>query len=127
MGFFRRRRDEPVDPEERSPQLGVKFKDMLVLDQLMKAGADLQQPRHVLHFLYFAGEDPAALAASAARDAGWDAGVAPPIPEQPDQWLVRCEQHGIVTDPITVRDSTDFFEQLAATHGGEYDGWEASV
>jgi hypothetical protein len=32
-----------------------------------------------------------------------------------------------VLTPDFVRDSTDFFEALAARHAGEYDGWEASV
>jgi hypothetical protein len=29
--------------------------------------------------------------------------------------------------PEFVRESTDFFEALAARHAGEYDGWEAGV
>ena len=57
MGLFRRtkndRDDEPVDPDDRSPQLGLKYKDLAVLGQLMDAGADLDQPRHVLHYSYF--------------------------------------------------------------------------
>jgi hypothetical protein len=35
--FSRKRDDEPVDMNERSPQLGLKYKDLAVLDQLMKA------------------------------------------------------------------------------------------
>ena len=45
----RSRDDEPVDMNERSPELGVKFKDLLVLRQLIEGGADLTQPRHVVY------------------------------------------------------------------------------
>jgi len=43
MRIFRRRDDEPADMNERSPQLGLKYKDLAVLGQLMKSGADLSQ------------------------------------------------------------------------------------
>jgi hypothetical protein len=40
MPLFRKKRDDkPVDMNERSPQLGVRYKDLAVLDQLMKNGA----------------------------------------------------------------------------------------
>lgn len=122
MGLFRRRKDR-VDLEERSPQLGLKYKDLLVLDQLRQAGADFDQPRHVLHYLYMPGEDAAGVAASFARNSDYETEVS----QSSDQWLVLCQQHDVVIDPAMVRQSTDFFEQLADVHGGDYDGWEASV
>ena len=57
MGLFRKksnRDDGSADPQERSPQLGLKFKDLAVMGSLIDAGADLTEPRHVLYFLYFA-------------------------------------------------------------------------
>ena len=40
MPLFRKKReDEPVDMNERSPQLGVRYKDLAVLGQLMENGA----------------------------------------------------------------------------------------
>jgi hypothetical protein len=39
---------------------------------------------------------------------------------------VSCETHAAL-EPEFVRDNTDFFEELAARHQAEYDGWEASV
>jgi hypothetical protein len=52
MGLFRRKRDdEPVDPNERSPQLGRKYKDLMVLDHLMKNGPDLTESR-VTYYSY---------------------------------------------------------------------------
>ena len=40
--------DEPVDPNERSPQLGLRYKDLAVLGQMMDHGADLTESRHVV-------------------------------------------------------------------------------
>lgn len=125
--LFRRKRDEQVDPNERSPQLGLKYKDLALLGQLMKAGANLDEPRHVLHFLYFPSRSPAEAAAETCRTAGYHCEVKDPLPEFPGQWSLVCERRDVVIDPITGRETTDFFDQLAATNGGEYDGWEAAA
>ena len=129
MALFRKKRkdDELVDPNERSPESGLKYKDLSVLGQLMKHGADLTQPRHVLHFLYFPERDAAEAASAAARSQGYEANVRDPLPEYPEQWGVVAEKNDAVLDIDTVRSSGDFFDALAQTHGGEYDGWEASV
>jgi regulator of RNase E activity RraB len=128
MPLFRRTRDEePVGPHMRSPELGLELDDLLLLDQLIKAGADLTQPRHVLHYLYFSSGETAAAAAAEAVGHGFTVEVREPIPENPGQWCVVCEIRGIVLDPVTVRDHSDLFSSLAQRHTGEYDGWEASV
>ncbi len=127
MPFLRRKRDDAVDPNERSPQLGLKYKDLAVLDQLMKHGADLDQPRHVLHYLYFPAQTAAEAAAEVARQHGHEAEVREPLADFPGQWSLVCEKHDVVTDPATVRDAGNFFDTLAVDHGGEYDGWEASL
>ncbi|MDP9386573.1 MAG: ribonuclease E inhibitor RraB [Actinomycetota bacterium] len=123
MPFLRRKRHEAVDPNERSPQLGLKYKDLAVLDQLIRNGAHLDQPRHVVHYLYF----PTQAAAEVASQHGHEAGLRHPLAEFPGQWSLVCEKREVVTDPITVRDAGNFFDTLAAAHGGEYDGWEASL
>ena len=127
MALFRRRKKDQIDLESRSEQLGLKYKDLLVLEQLVKAGADLTQPRHVLHFLYLPDRDRAGLAAEDATARGFEVSVREPLPGYAEQWTVVCERHDVVLDPEHVRDTTDYFEALAATHGGDYDGWEASV
>jgi hypothetical protein len=131
MGLFRRKRgaeaDEPVDLDARSPQTGLKYKDLLVLGQLMQAGADLTQPRHVLHFLYFTDQTAAVAASEEAGVRGFETDVREPSPPEIEEWSLVCEQHGVVLDPPTVRDQGDFFDDLAERHGGAYDGWEASV
>jgi hypothetical protein len=54
-GFFERLRgrkdDEPVDMEAGSPETGLKYKDIALLGEMMKQGADLDRPRHALYCL----------------------------------------------------------------------------
>ena len=129
MGLFRKRRnddDRPVDPEERSPQLGLKYKDLALLGQLQKHGADLRQPRHVIYFSYAHSAEAAEGMAGEARARGFDAMTMDPLPDYPNDWQVRCETTVALMADV-VRENTDWFEALAARHGGEYDGWEAAV
>jgi hypothetical protein len=130
MGLFKRKpkaADEPVDPDERSPQLGLRYKDLAVLGALRDAGADLTQPRHVVFYLYFADPADAERAGEAARGQGYTPDVRTPLPEYPGQWALVCDRHDTVTSPDFIRGADDFFQALADTHGGDYDGWEASV
>ena len=124
MGLFRRRR--AVDLEARSEQLGLKNGDLLVMGQLIQAGADLTEPRHTLYYLYFHDEDAALTAAAAGRDLGFSVDVRPPDDEIPE-WSVVCEHPALVLDPDTVRANTDHFDAIAGANGGQYDGWEAAV
>jgi hypothetical protein len=130
MGIFRRKSkdhdDEPVDPEERSPQLGLKYKDLAVMAQLAKHGANLDEPRHVVHYAYFASKDAAAAAADELAPHGWVSDVRP-APDTSTQWSLVCERHDAVLHPDFVRESTDLLEAVAGRHGGTYDGWEASA
>jgi hypothetical protein len=41
-------------------------------------------------------------------------------------WVVIAEAHAVTT-PTAVRDARWFFEGVAATNEGDYDGWEVSV
>jgi hypothetical protein len=128
MRLFGKKRgdDEPVDPNERSPQLGLKYKDLMVLDQLMKSGADLTASRHVIYYSYAPSKEVAQAMEGEAAEAGWKPEVREPLPDFPDQWGVVCERHA-VTSPDFVREADDFFQALADRHGAEYDGWEASA
>lgn len=99
--------------------------DRLALRQLAGRGADLAKTRHIIHFLYFATEDDARTAAAAITEASWTATVEHPT-DTIDQWCVRVDGHRTVA-PETVAAFRSWFENVAAAHGGEYDGWEAAA
>jgi hypothetical protein len=127
MPLFRKRRAEnPVDMNERSPQLGVRYKDLAVLDQLVKNGADLTESRHVIYYSYALSEETAQAMRREADTRGYEASVREALANFPGQWAMICETRG-VTSPDFVREADDFFQGLADRHGAEYDGWEASV
>ncbi len=92
--------------------------------QLVKAGADLKEPRHVLYFLYLGNEANAEAAGAAARDSGYRVDVRPA--QAPDSWALVAEVIAVL-DPPTVIAADDFFQSLADSLQGDYDGWEASA
>ncbi len=49
-----------------------------------------------------------------------------PPTETIDQWCVKADGHRTV-GPETVAAFRSWFENVAAQHGGEYDGWEAAA
>jgi len=118
MRFLDRIRNQraPSTPQEA---------DSLALRQLAGRGADLAQPRHVIHFVYFPTEEAARAAADAIAGASWTAAVEPPS-ETIAEWCVRADGHRTV-GPETVAAFRSWFEGIAAEHGGEYDGWEAAA
>jgi regulator of ribonuclease activity B len=100
--------------------------DRLVLDQLRRAGADLSQPREVLHYAYASTRDGADALAAAVRGDGYDVEVRDSATGGPRPWLVLATAQRVV-DEQTAEAATRRFTELAGEHGAEYDGWEASV
>ena len=130
MFLFRRKKkddDEPVDMNERSPQTGLKYKDIALLGEMIKQGADLSKPRHALYYLYFGDPEKASSAADEGRAAGYTCDPRDPLPAYPGQWSVVCERPDALLDIDGVRAADDLFQGIADRHGGEFDGWEAAV
>jgi hypothetical protein len=129
--FFRKRDkpadDQPVDMEARSPELGVRYKDLLLMGQLLQQGADLRQPRHALYFLYFPTREAAEVGAADGRAAGYTCEVREPLPAYPGQWSLVCERQDAVLDPPGVIAADDLFQGIADRHGAQFDGWEAAA
>jgi Regulator of ribonuclease activity B len=98
--------------------------DQLVIRQLQGLGADLSQPRHVIHFLYFAEEADARSAADEIDRAGYEVTVTPPR-DSIVSWSLRAEAYRVV-GAGTVDAFRAWFEGIAAEFRGEYDGWEAA-
>ena len=128
FGFGRKKEnDEAVDPEARSPQLGVKNKDLVLMGQLLQQGADLNKPRHALYYLYFTSRASAEAGAEDGRAAGYACDVREPLAEYPGQWSLVCERPDAVLDPNGVNAADDLFQGIADRLGGEFDGWEAAA
>jgi len=126
VALFRKRRGKEVDPDERSPKFGVKYKDLMVMNQLVEHGADLTEAREVIFYSYAPSQEAAERMASEASGEGFDTEVREPLPQHPAQWCVVCKKHAVV-DPMFVRGAVEFFEGLATRNGAEYDGWEAAL
>lgn len=130
MFLFRRKKkddDELVDMNARSPETGLKYKDIALLGQMMQQGADLTRPRHALYYLYFGNKEAAEAGAAPARDAGYSCEVRDPLPAYPDQWALVCERPDAVLSISGVIAADDLFQGIADKNGGEFDGWEAAV
>jgi hypothetical protein len=130
MFLFRRKKaedDEPVDLEARSPDTGLKYKDIALLGQLKQQGADLSKPRHALYYLYFGSPEGAEAGAEVARQAGYTCEVRDPMPANPGQWSLVCERHDAILDIDGVRNADDLFQGIADQAGAEFDGWEAAA
>ena len=74
---------------------------------------------HMLSITWTAADD--------ARARAFEVTVKEPLPQYPGQWSLTCERRDVVLDTDTIRGNSDYFDDLAARFGGEYDGWEASV
>jgi hypothetical protein len=128
MSFlFRRKKEEPVDPEARSPETGLKYKDIALLGQMLSMGADLTKPRHALYFLYFTSEAVAAAAAEEGRAGGYACEVREPLPNNNGQWSLVCERQDALLDIEGVKAADDLFQGIADRHHGDFDGWEAAI
>jgi Regulator of ribonuclease activity B len=128
MPLFKRKSkdDEPVDMNARSPVTGLKYKDIALLGEMMKGGADLNQPRHALYYLYFGSREAAEAGAVDGRAAGYSCEVREPLPAYPGQWSLVCERRDAVLDLPGVRGADDLFQGIADRLHGEFDGWEAA-
>jgi len=130
MFLFKRKKnedEEPVDLEARSPVTGLKYKDIALLGEMMKVGADLTKPRHVLYYLYFGDREGAEAGAVDGRAAGYSCEARDPLPQYPDQWALVCEKSDAVLDIPAVREADDLFQGIADRLHGEFDGWEAAA
>ena len=107
-------------------EAGSVWTDSSALAALVCAGADLDEPRHVMHYLYVLSEGAAYLAAAELVAAGWYVDVEGPVGGE-DDWLVLAEDLARVVDEPGLRETRLLLQELAERFVGEYDGWEASV
>jgi hypothetical protein len=129
MPLFRRKKsdEEEIDLNARSERSGLRYKDIALMGEMVKGGADLNQPRHALYYLYLPSEAVAQQAAERAAAAGYRTDVREPLPQYPDQWCVVSERDDAVLDVPGVRTADDLFQGIADDLGGDFDGWEAAL
>ena len=96
----------------------------LVIDQLLQAGAVLEQPRRAEHFLLFPSRLQADPAADEVRRLGFEATVE--LDDVTHEWLVTAAHHVIVSER-ELRGLHERLEALANVHGGTWDGWNFHV
>lgn len=98
--------------------------DLQVISALESHGADLDEPRHVLHYVQVASRDAAD---RAARLGGrWLTTVTDPA-RMGEGWFVIFERHDRVLTPVNIMADRSLFENMAEVHHGIYDGWEVSL
>jgi hypothetical protein len=103
--------------------------DRLVLEQLSAAGADLSQPREVVHYVHLPSREAAEAFVPMVVNQGFEPQIREPLPESADDprpWTVVATSHAVVTVE-GVAAARRSFTELAAEYGGAYDGWEAGV
>ena len=106
------KRSKPLDP------------DQAVLVQLRKAGSDLAKMHAIEFFLYFPSQDSAEQAKNQVLTAGFQAEVKRAA--QGDSWLCFATKQ-IVPELVTLQKIRKGFDALAASLGGDYDGWGTPV
>ena len=98
--------------------------DAAVLAQLRKAGSNLSKPHKIEFFLYFPSEAVANEAGARAKQAGFDVDVRRAA-KGPD-WLCFATKT-MVPQLAALQRIRREFDALAASLGGEYDGWGTGV
>ena len=98
--------------------------DLQVIDNLRKYGADLRKPRDTVHYLYFPTESAVEQAAARVRALGLVGKVEPSATGS--NWCLRAN-HDLVVNPDSITAERPALEEICASLGGDYDGWEAAV
>lgn len=126
--LWRAQPDPRVEPLARFDSANPSEGDALVIEQLVKVGADLTQAREVLHYLYAPTAEAARRAALGLQSKGFDVDqkeVPNDGAEASFPFLVVARNHMMVnTDSIAA--TRRRFESLAKETHGDYDGWEAA-
>ena len=114
---------------DRPPADGEAAADRQVIEQLTAAGADLSQPREVVHYVHLPSRESAEAFAPMVANQGYAPEIREAAPESGDDirpWTVAATAHTVVSEE-GVAAARRVFTELAAEYGGAYDGWEAAV
>jgi hypothetical protein len=123
MGLFRKKDKKKV--KESSPFDILTDIDKQVLYGLMQAGSDLSKPHNLEHCFFFPSKALAAQAVQKLVDLGLQNSIIPPEGDL-HAWTVISTQN-IVPTPEAIAQNTIDLNEIAASLGGEYDGWGTMV
>jgi regulator of RNase E activity RraB len=98
--------------------------DADTLEELLRAGSDLNRPHEIEFFLYLEHETEAEAIALQLRGEGFGAEVRPT--ETEDCWLCLATRT-MRPELATLHQLRERFTILAETSGGAYDGWGTTV
>jgi hypothetical protein len=110
--------------QERRPSPELVERDRKTLEALVAAGADLERPLTVDHFVHVGTEPEARNAAADLSEHGF--AVVIDEPEDGGPWIVTATRQDRLS-PSAVADLRDLMTRCAERHGGDYDGWGAEV
>jgi regulator of RNase E activity RraB len=118
-----------LKPLFRAGPTDIQETDRALIDLLLRKGADLTKPREVKHYLYVPTAEAASQASIELRSQGYEVEermAADADQRRPHPLLLVASSETLVN--LQSADETRrSFENLAATCGGEYDGWEAAA
>jgi hypothetical protein len=97
-------------------------RDDAVIDQLRAAGSDLSKPHPLDFYIYVPTEEAARRVAATLTGEGFQ--VAVRTAATGPGWLALASKT-LVPSPAALASIRQRLTKVAATEGGEYDGWEA--
>ena len=98
---------------------------MEILETLEEHGEDLSEPREIRVDLLFPDEASANAAEEELTELGYEVATFEAAGEE-EQWSLRATRE-LRVDHGNVTGFRHRFEELAARHDGEFDGWEAAA
>jgi hypothetical protein len=99
--------------------------DLEILETLEEHGEDLAEPREIRVDLLFPDEESANAAEEELTELGYEVAGFEAAGEE-EQWALRATRE-LRVDRENVSGFRHRFEELAARHDGEFDGWEAAA
>ena len=99
--------------------------DLEILETLEEHGEDLSEPREIRIDLLFPDEGSANAAEEELTELGYEVATFEAAGEE-EQWSLRATRD-LRVDRENVTGFRHRFEELAARHDGEFDGWEAAA
>lgn len=111
-------KDEPKSAVPKHP-------DATAVEQLERAGSNLTKPHNIVFYMYFPTSSGAWRTFDQLKAMKYEVEVRLPQ-EDIRQWQVQVTR-SMRPNAKELESLRYFFEDMAASHGGEYDGWDTQI